>query len=161
MLLSLGNIAPTSFWPKNPPQLHFLGFTYVALVLNDRVSQFFFLFSLDISFVEERTPFWLDLVAFFTYFHWVFLLSGAWNLCIAFLFLFSWVKPWWRSSKAYRPLYLDFSRNHCSSALVFGCEVWFSLIVSFLSFFVLITTKGVLFVWSLLMLVWFSFIPRR
>jgi hypothetical protein len=42
---------------KNPSQLHFLGFASVALVLSDLVSQFFFLFNLDISLVEEHTPF--------------------------------------------------------------------------------------------------------
>jgi hypothetical protein len=53
MLLAFGNRAPTSFWPKNPPELPFLGFASVSLLLSDLVSQLFFPFSLDICLFEE------------------------------------------------------------------------------------------------------------
>jgi hypothetical protein len=53
MLLALGNRAPASFWPKNPPELSFSGFASVSLLMSDLVSQFFFPFSLDICLFEE------------------------------------------------------------------------------------------------------------
>jgi hypothetical protein len=52
MLFSLGNRAPASFGPETLQICNFLGFSLCVLLLSDLMSQFFFLFNLDISLSE-------------------------------------------------------------------------------------------------------------
>jgi hypothetical protein len=135
-LLDFGNIAPASFWPKNPPKLPFSGFASVSLLLSDLVSQFFFPFSLDIY------PFWrinilsVGSCSLLHYFHWVFPVEWSLKPMHCFSLLISWVKT---LVKVIEGLQTSLSRFH-SSSLFFNFCFWVwslfsSLIVSFLSLF--------------------------
>ena len=131
-----------SFSQKPFQNCLFQSLTSVFHLLSLPVSQCFFSFNCDILPYEEQTPFYLDFVAFFTIVFEFFCCLEFETNALSFSPFWLSEKLWWRTSEVYGYFHLVLVKVIVLRHL-FWCEVLdFSLIFSFLSLLVLITTRG-------------------